>query len=93
LTTDIISLTEFKSDASAWIERLQTQAPLVLTQNGRGRAVVLSLEAYQQMELEMALMSRLSAAKADLGAGRTRSTEEVFASARRRLDSRSKSTA
>ena len=37
---EIISLTEFKSDASGWIERLQHQEAVVLTQNGRGRAVV-----------------------------------------------------
>lgn len=87
---NIISLTEFKNDASGWIERLQNQAPVVLTQNGRGRAVVLSLGAYRQIELEMALMSRLVAAKNDLGTGRTRSTQEVFTAARKRLAARGK---
>lgn len=87
---DIISLTEFKSDASGWIERLQSQPPVVLTQNGRGRAVVLSLEAYRRIEFEMALMARLVAAKDDLAAGRTQSTDEVFATVRRRLAARSK---
>lgn len=42
---DIISLTEFKADAAGWIERLQHQPAVVLTQNGRGRAVVQSYEA------------------------------------------------
>lgn len=91
MPNDIISLTEFKNDASGWIERLQSQPPVVLTQNGRGRAVVLSLEAYRQIELEMALMARLVAAKDDLAAGRTRSTDEVFAAARRRLAAQGKS--
>lgn len=90
MPNDIISLTEFKSDASGWIERLQSQSPVVLTQNGRGRAVVLSLEAYRQIELEMVLMARLVAAKDDLAAGRARSTEEVFAAARQRLAARGK---
>jgi PHD/YefM family antitoxin component YafN of YafNO toxin-antitoxin module len=71
---------------------LQSQPPVVLTQNGRGRAVVLSLEAYRQIELEMALMARLVAAKDDLAADRTRSTAEVFASARQRLAARRKDT-
>lgn len=90
MPNDIISLTEFKNDASGWIERLQSQPPVVLTQNGRGRAVVLSLEAYRQIELELALMARLVAAKDDLAAGRTRSTAEVFTAARQRLAVRSK---
>jgi PHD/YefM family antitoxin component YafN of YafNO toxin-antitoxin module len=64
---------------------------VVLTQNGRGRAVVLSLEAYRRIEFEMALMARLVAAKDELAAGRTRSTKEVFAAARRRLAARGKS--
>ena len=90
MPNDIISLTEFKNDASGWIERLQSQPPVVLTQNGRGRAVVLSLEASRQIELEMALMARLVAAKADLAAGRPKSTAEVSTAARQRLAVRSK---
>ena len=88
MTNDIISLTEFKNDASGWIERLQSQPPVVLTQNGRGRAVVLSLDAYRQIELEMALMARLVAAKDDVAAGRTKTTDAVFAASRKRLASR-----
>jgi prevent-host-death family protein len=93
MPNDIISLTDFKNDASAWIERLQSQAPVVLTQNGRGRAVVLSLEAYRQIEVEMALMRRLVAAKDDAASGRTKSTDEVFAAARQRLATRRKAGA
>ena len=88
MPTDIISLTEFKNDASGWIERLQSQPPVVLTQNGRGKAVVMSLEAYRQMQLEMALLARLTAAKGDVAAGRAKTTEQVFASARKRLAAR-----
>ena len=47
---DIISLTEFKNDASGWIACLQSQPPVVLTQNGRGRAVVLSYDAFRAMQ-------------------------------------------
>ena len=93
MPTDIISLTDFKNDASGWIERLQSQAPVVLTQNGRGRAVVLSLEAYRQIEVEMALMRRLVAAKDDAASGRTRTTDEVFAAARQRVAVRRKAGA
>jgi prevent-host-death family protein len=86
--TEIISLTEFKNDASGWIERLQSQPPVVLTQNGRGKAVVMSFEAYRQMELEMALLARLTAAKRDEASGKAKTTEQVFASARKRLAAR-----
>jgi prevent-host-death family protein len=88
MPTDIISLTEFKNDASGWIERLQHQPPVVLTQNGRGKAVVQSYEGYCQTELELALLRRLAMAHADVAAGRTKSTEEVMAQARARLAKR-----
>ncbi len=82
---DIISLTQFKSDASGWLERLQTQAPVVLTQNGRGRAVVQSYEGYQHTQFQLALLTRLNRALADHKAGRTKPQEQVFADARARL--------
>ena len=88
MPTDIISLTEFKNDASGWLERLQCQPPVVLTQNGQGRVVVQSLESYRQMQFEMALLTRLTMAQTDVAAGRTQSTEEVFAAARERLAAR-----
>lgn len=50
-TQDIISLTEFKNDASGWIERLQSQPPVIITQNGRGRAVVQSQVVSQRISI------------------------------------------
>jgi prevent-host-death family protein len=85
---DIISLTDFKSDASGWIERLQNQPPVVLTQNGRGRAVVLSYDAFRAMQAEVALLTRLAHAQDDLKAGLAKPQAEVFAQARARLAKR-----
>jgi prevent-host-death family protein len=82
---DIISLTDFKNDASGWIERLQTQPPVVLTQNGRGRAVVLSYEAFRSMQAEVALLTRLSRAEDDRKAGRAKPQQDVLTQARARL--------
>lgn len=84
-TEEIISLTEFKSDASNWIERLQNQPPVVLTQNGRGRAVVQSYEAYRQMQDALAMMQIVAQGEADIRAGRVMPQDEVFAEARARL--------
>lgn len=81
-TEDIISLTEFKSDASGWIERLQSQPPVVITQNGRGRAVVQSYEAYRQMQDSMALLQRIRQAEADIAAGRVYSHDDVMTEVR-----------
>lgn len=71
MPTDIISLTEFKNDASGWIERLQNQPPVVLTQNGRGKAVVQSYESYRQQRYAVAVLQRVIRGQADALAGRT----------------------
>jgi prevent-host-death family protein len=88
MPNDIISLTDFKSDASNWIERLQSQPPVVLTQNGRGRAVVLSYDAFKAMQVEVSLLTRLARAHDDLKAGHAKPQNEVFAKARARLAKR-----
>ena len=85
MADDIISLTDFKSRASGWIERLQSQPPVVLTQNGRGRAVVLSYDAFRAMQLEMALLRRLALAEDDRKAGLAEPQGRVLARARARL--------
>ncbi len=85
MTSDIISLTEFKNDAAGWIRRLQKQPPVVLTQNGHGTAVVQSYEAYRQVQFELALMRRALRAEADHRAGRTVSHEQMMAEVRELL--------
>jgi prevent-host-death family protein len=79
MPTDIISLTEFKNDASGWIERLQRQPPVVLTQNGRGKAVVQSYESWQQQRFAMALLKRVVPGQADAAAGLAIPHEQVMA--------------
>ena len=82
---DIISLTQFKNDASGWIERLQSQPPIVLTQNGRGRAVVQSYESYQQTRDSMAMLSIVARGSADVAAGAVTAHDKVFDDLRRDL--------
>jgi prevent-host-death family protein len=84
----IISLTEFKSDASGWIERLQHQEAVVLTRNGRGRAVVQSYEAYRQTQESLAMLQIVAQGEADIRAGRVTPHEKLFADLRRELKAR-----
>lgn len=82
---DIISLTDFKNDASGWIKRLQNQPPVVLTQNGRAAVVVQSYESYQQMCDSLAMLTIVARGEADIRGGRTTSQEKVFADLRHDL--------
>jgi prevent-host-death family protein len=85
---EIISLSDFKADAAGWIERLQTQPPVVLTQNGRGRAVVQSYEEYERTRAELALLNRLNRALVEDQAGGSRDHADVAARAKAGLERR-----
>lgn len=85
---EIISLTEFKSDASRWVKRLQTQPPVVLTQNGRGVAVVESYEEHRRRDVELAMLLRVNRAMADDRAGRSTPHAQVMAELRELLQQR-----
>lgn len=85
MPNDIISLTEFKNDASGWLERLQHQPPVVLTQNGRGKAVVQSYESWQRQRFAMALLKRVVQGQPDVAAGRTIAHAQAMAEVRARI--------
>lgn len=86
--SEIISLTEFKNDAAGWIKRLETRPPVVLTQNGRGVAVVQSYEEYQRSRIQLALLLRVNQAMADDRAGRSIPHDQVMREMRGILNKR-----
>lgn len=85
MSDDIISLTDFKADASRWLKRLQKRPPVVLTQNGRGLAVVQSYDSYKQMRNALAMQAIVARGEADARAGRVTPHGKVFADLRREL--------
>ncbi len=64
MPSEIISLTEFRPNAAEWMEKLQSQPPIVLTRNGKGRVVVQSCEEYERERFQRAVMLRLNQAMA-----------------------------
>ena len=87
MTEAIISLSEFKADASQWLKQLQEGGQaVVLTQNGRGSAVVQSYESYQRMQQTLLMLKIVAQGEADIRAGRITPQDEVFANIRARLE-------
>lgn len=62
-----------------------TRRPLVLTQNGRGTAVLLDIREYQRLVEENETLHDVHEALADIAAGRTVAHEEARASLKARL--------
>ncbi|MES2669589.1 MAG: type II toxin-antitoxin system Phd/YefM family antitoxin [Pseudomonadota bacterium] len=86
MSDPIISLSDFKSDASQWLKRLQEESDaVVLTQNGRASAVVQSYETFQRQQQALLMLKLLAQGEADIAAGRLIPQEEVFAKLRERF--------
>jgi prevent-host-death family protein len=90
LTEDIRPVTYMKERAADLLEQVnQTRRPVIITQNGSARAVVMDTASYEHMEETLAMLSLVSQSEADAKKrGRTYTTKEVFANARKILAKR-----
>ena len=86
MSESILSLSEFKSDASRLLNRIRAEpTTLVLTQNGRARAVVEDYEQHQERKRALVMLKRMVQGERDVEDGRVVPQEQVFADLRRRL--------
>jgi len=81
--SDIKPISWLKSNAKQMLETVdETGNPMIITQNGEAKAVVMNVRAYDQMQESLALLRILADSSADVDAGRLRDSEEVFADIR-----------
>jgi prevent-host-death family protein len=78
LTTDFLGITEFRSEMSQTLERIEkTKRPMILTKGGAPSVVILDVQSYQEMqdalkEAESALLlASVQRAELDIANGRT----------------------
>ncbi|CAK7032609.1 MAG: hypothetical protein DESF_01371 [Desulfovibrio sp.] len=83
LHSDIKPISWLKNNAKQMVETVaETGNPMVITQNGEAKAVVMNVREYDQMQESLALLRMLADSSADVEAGRVRDSDEVFADAR-----------
>lgn len=69
-STDVRPVTEFRSNASAFLDQVQsTKRPVVLTQHGRSAAVLLDVGVYEDLLDEVELLRDIRKAEAQIEAG------------------------
>lgn len=82
LTRDIQSLSVFKRDTSKFMKQMKkTKQPIVLTVNGKAAMVVQDAESYEEFLRQKDRIETIEGVRrgiADMKAGRTRPSEEVF---------------
>jgi len=86
LHSDIKPISWLKNNAKKLIESVdETGNPMVITQNGEAKAVVMNVRAYDQMQESLALLRMLADSAADVEAGNLRDSDEVFGDIRKMI--------
>ncbi|MBD1576505.1 MULTISPECIES: type II toxin-antitoxin system Phd/YefM family antitoxin [Vibrio] len=75
---DIQPLSEFRAGVTSFIKQInETRRPLVITQRGKGVAVVLDVAEYEAMQEKIELLEELRTAEAQFASGLGVSNEEA----------------
>ncbi len=86
LHSDIKPISWVKNNARQMIESVSESGnPMIITQHGEARAVVVSVREYDEMQQSLALLRMLADSSIDVEAGRLRDADEVFADLRTSL--------
>lgn len=85
---DIRPLSEFRANTAAFIEQVQTtRRPIVLTQHGRGAAVLLDLAEYERLVERVEVLDDIRVAEEQIARGEgiehDQAREQVLARLRR----------
>lgn len=89
ISEDIVPVSEFKAQAAECLRRIaQTGQPLVITQNGKAAAVVLSPSEFDRLTERARFVSAVHEGLDDAEAGRLLEHEEVESRLRARMERR-----
>jgi prevent-host-death family protein len=79
-STQIKPISYVKSHAAELLERIaEEREPIVITQNGEARAVLVDIASYEQTQETLALLKVLAIADKEIEAGDSVPIEEVMA--------------
>jgi antitoxin YefM len=80
LDEDIRPLSEFRAGVASFVRQVnETRRPMVLTQHGRGVAVLVDIREFETMRERLALLEDITAAEAQVAAGQVVTHDEAKA--------------
>ena len=89
LREEIKPVTALKTGAARLLRAVnETRRPVVITQSGEPKGVLIDFETYEEMREAALLLKLIAQGETDVRARRTVSQDEVFRTARARLPSR-----
>jgi len=90
IANDIVPIGEFKSGISKWIKKSKSSGnPIVITQNGRPAAVVISPTDYDQLNELRQFVDSVKRGLKDSDEGKMFTTKQVYAELEKRRLERS----
>jgi prevent-host-death family protein len=79
-STQIKPISYVKAHAAELLDRIaEEREPIIITQNGEARAVLMDLASYEQTQETLALLKVLAIADKEIEAGETISADEIMA--------------
>ena len=83
---DIQPVTYFKSHAAEVLAQInRTRRPMVITQNGKARAVLQDAKSYEEMRRALGLMKFLAQGEREIEQGKLVGQDELFARIEKKL--------
>ncbi|CAB3779939.1 type II toxin-antitoxin system Phd/YefM family antitoxin [Pararobbsia alpina] len=80
LSTQVKPISYLKSHAAQIVDEIsESRQPLLITQNGEAKLVVMDVQSYEEQEQTLALLKILAMGSKEIQAGKFRNAEEVFA--------------
>jgi prevent-host-death family protein len=87
LKEDIKPISYIKTNAAEMMKYVnERKNPIIITQNGEAKAVLVDIETYQDTQDAFALMNIIKIAEKDMENGRVRKAEDVFKDLRKKLN-------
>ena len=79
LRDNVKPISYIKTNAAEMMKYVQERKnPIIITQNGEAKAVLIDIETYQDTEDAFALMNIIKIAEDDIKNGRVRNADDVF---------------
>ncbi len=70
VSEDIRPLSEFRAGVASFVKQIQeTQRPMILTQRGRGVAVLVGVHEYEKMQERLEMLEEIYKAEEQIAAG------------------------
>ena len=86
LIEDVKPISYIKSHAAEVIKQInERRSPMVITQNGEARGVMMDIKTYQDMTDALVMMKLLERSEADITAGATKGHDAVFDELREKM--------